>query len=138
MNTSQIPAPINKKEYITAIGALLVLEHGKKNNYLPEEIQEAHKKSRWFNPLDIADDVSFLAIDVFSKRVDFDSFYQKTESASNHIAIKSEISDELSTSYDSILAHVTPINTDTYGLDLEEVLDSVFTEVAEFISHLAS
>ncbi len=44
MNTSQTPAPIDKKEYITAIGALLVLEHGKKNNYLPEEIQEAHKK----------------------------------------------------------------------------------------------
>ncbi len=110
----------------------------KKTIICQKKFRKRIKKSRWFTPLDIADDASFLAIDVFSKRVDFDSFYQKTESASNHIAIKSEISDELSTSYDSILAHVTPINTDTYGLDLEEVLDSVFTEVAEFISHLAS
>lgn len=39
------PAPINKKEYITDIGKILVKEHGKKKFYKPEQVKKAHESS---------------------------------------------------------------------------------------------
>ena len=43
------PSPINKKEYITDIGKILVDDYGKKAFYKQEEVKKAHNKSKWYH-----------------------------------------------------------------------------------------
>jgi hypothetical protein len=38
------PAPINKKEYLTDIGKILVKDYGKKKYYKPDEVKKSSQK----------------------------------------------------------------------------------------------
>ncbi|WP_271856183.1 hypothetical protein [Patiriisocius marinus] len=70
------PAPINKKEYITDVGSILVKDFGKKKFYSPEEVKQASKKSTHTTTREI--DWHCWAMSIFSSHTDFDAYHKIT------------------------------------------------------------
>ena len=130
MRKSCAPAPINKKEYISDIGKILVAENGKKKFYKPKEIKKAHRKSKWYDGLDF----SCWAMCTFSSHNDFDSYHESTGEICNYTEMKSEMLSGISESNVTDWTQIPDIDLDASWLDFGEIFDGIFEGIGEFIS----
>ncbi|WP_281990709.1 hypothetical protein [Aquimarina aggregata] len=130
MATSCAPAPINKKEYISDIGKVLVKEHGKKQFYKPEEVKKAHRKSKWYDGLDF----SCWAMSTYSSHSDFDRYHQETGEICDYTQMKTEMLNGLSVSPNSDWMDIPDLDIDTSWLDFGDVFDGVLDGIGDVIS----
>ncbi|WP_340199598.1 hypothetical protein [Ascidiimonas sp. W6] len=126
MDKSCAPAPSDKKEYITAIGKILVEKHGKKRYYKPEEVKKAHRESKWYATFDF----SCWAMSTFSSHTDFDLYHQAIGETCNYTEMKTEMLQGLSASSTTDWTDITAIDIDDSWLDF----GSVFEGIGELIS----
>lgn len=94
MSTNCPAAPADKKEYLTDIGQILVREYGTKMYYKTEEVEKAHKKSKWYEGLDF----SCWGMSTFSSHEDFDRHHEATGEHCDYAEMKSEMLNGLSIS----------------------------------------
>ena len=130
MENSCAPSPTNKKEYITGIGKILVDEHGKKKYYKPEEVEKAHKESKWYNGLDF----SCWAMCTFSSHSDFDYHHEKTGEVCDYTEMKTEMLNGLSLPASIDWLDVSTIDMDASWLDFGDMFDGVLEGIGEFVS----
>ena len=128
MNNIVLPLKFDGKKYVSDIADGLLMSFGKKNFYLPYEIDKIHNRSKWKNILD-----SCWSICIFSTHKDFDRFYRMKEGY-DYVIMREQI---LKTTFD--------LNkTDDYGLtevvfdaiswiDFGDVFESVFEGIGDFI-----
>ena len=130
MENTCAPAPINKKEYITAIGKILVKEHGKKKFYKPKEIKKAHQNSNWVDVLDF----SCWGMVMFSSHSDFDEYHKKIGEVCDYVAMKTEMLNGLSISLTTDWFEIPNLDLDASWLDLGDVFDGILEGIGEIIS----
>lgn len=132
MTTACPPAPVNKKEYITDIGKILVSDFGKKKYYKPEEVKKAHKKSKWYRDLDF----SCWGMSTFSSHSDFNSYHASTGEICDYAEMKTEMLHGLSVSDGSDLIDTSQLDLDidTSWLDFGEVFGSIFEGIGDIVS----
>jgi len=129
MGNSCAPAPIDKKEYITDIGKLLVKEHGKKKYYKPKEIKKAHRSSKWYHGLDF----SCWAMSTFSSHSDFDTYHQNSGEVCDYVEMKTEMLNGLSTSSNTDWLDIPNLDVDVSWLDFGEIFEGIFEGIGEII-----
>ena len=130
MSTTCTPAPINKKEYITDIGKILLNDYGKKRYYKPEEVKKAHKKSKWYDGMDY----SCWGMSTFSSHADFDIYHQRKGEVCDYVEMKTEMLEGLSFSTGSQIFDSSEFNIDASWLDFGNVFENVFEGIGEFIA----
>ncbi len=124
-------SPPNKKEYISDIGKILVVENGKKKYYKPEEVKKAHRKSKWYDELYF--DFSCWGMSVFSSHSDFDKHHEETGEVCDYVAMKTEMLNDLSISTDINWIDIPDIDIDASWLDFGDVFDGLLEGIGEFI-----
>lgn len=129
MQKSCSPPPINKKEYIENIGKILVNKNGKKEYYKPEEVKEAHKKSKWYNNLDFA----CWAMSTYSSRSDFNKYHEETGEICDYTEMKTEMLSGLSVSPNANWTEIPDLDIDASWLDFGDIFGSVLEGIGEFI-----
>lgn len=129
MEKSCAPAPINKKEYVSDIGKILVKEHGKKNYYKPEEVKKAHQKSKWYQGLDF----SCWAMSTYSSHSDFDRYHEETGELCNYVEMKGEMLSGLSFSPTTDWIDIPDFDIDASWLDFGSVFEGIFEGIGDFI-----
>ena len=130
MKNSCVPAPTNKREYISDIGKILVRDYGKKKYYKPKEVKKAHRKSKWFDILDF----SCWGMSTFSSREDFDYYHEESGEICDYTEMKAEMLSGLSISSTTNWADIPDLNIDASWLDFGDIFDSIFEGIGEFIS----
>lgn len=130
MGTSCAPAPINKKEYISDIGKILIKENGKKKYYKPEKVKKAHKKSKWYEGLDFC----CWGMSTYSSHSDFDRYHQETGEVCDYVEMKTEMLSGLSLSPTGDWTDIPDFDIDASWLDFGDVFDGIFEGIGEFIS----
>src|SRR5688572_1760404 len=109
MSTNCAPAPVNKKEYITDIGRILVKSYGKKKYYSPKEVKKAHRKSKSHEGTDF----SCWGMSTFSSHEDFDDYHRGTGELCNYGEMKTEMLQGLSVSTGSEIFEKSDFDIDT-------------------------
>jgi hypothetical protein len=130
MSTSCPPAPTDKKEYVTDIGKILVKNYGKKAYYQPEEVKDAHKKSKWRNDMDF----SCWAMCTFSSHFDFDSYHVQTGEACDYAEMKTEMLQGISLSNGVEPSDLSDVDIDASWLDFGDVSGNISEGIGEFIA----
>ncbi len=132
MDESCAPAPVNKKEYITDIGRILVKEYGKKKYYKPEEVKEAHRSSKWAEDYDYA----CWGMCTFSSHSDFDTYHEQIGEVCDYAAMKSEMLSGLSSSMGEHVEWFNPtdIDIDASWLDFGDLFGDLIEGIGDFIS----
>lgn len=130
MQNSCVPAPSNKKEYISDIGKILVKDYGKKKYYKPKEVKKAHRKSKWFDILDF----SCWGMSTFSSHKDFDDYHEGIGDICDYTEMKTEMLSGLSISTNSNWIDIPNLDIDASWLDFGDIFDSIFEGIGEFIS----
>lgn len=123
------PAPIDKKEYITNIGKILVKENGKRKYYKPEEIKNAHRKSKWYSGLDF----SCWAMITFSSHSDFDQYHQETGEVCDYVEMKTEMLSGISNSNVTEWALIPDADIDASWLDFGDIFDGFLEGIGDII-----
>lgn len=129
MGISCAPPPTNKKEYISDLAKILVESNGKKKYYKPEEVKEAHKKSKWYDGLDF----SCWGMSTFSSHKDFDKYHEETGEICDYTEMKTEMLNGLSISSTADFSDISNLNIDDSWLDFGESFDGFFEGIGEFI-----
>lgn len=129
MSTTCLLAPVNKKEYITDIGKILVTDYGKKKYYKPEEVKNAHKKSKWNGGLDF----SCWGMSAFSSHSDFDNYHSKTGEVCDYVDMKTEMLKGFSLSNGSEIFVHADFDIDASWLDIGEIFENIFDGISVFI-----
>ncbi len=129
MGTSCAPPPTNKKEYISDLAKILVESNGKKKYYKPEEVKEAHKKSKWYDGLDF----SCWGMSTFSSHKDFDKYHEETGEICDYTEMKTEMLNGLSISSTADFSDISNLNIDDSWLDFGEYFDGCFEGIGEFV-----
>lgn len=129
MGTSCATAPTNKKEYISDLGKILVEINGKKKFYKPEEVKEAHRKSKWYDGVDF----SCWGMSTFSSHKDFDKYHAETGEICDYTEMKTEMLNGLSISPTADFADISNVNIDASWLDFGDAFDGLFEGIGEFI-----
>ncbi len=139
MENTCSPAPVNKKEYISALGKVLVKEYGKKKYYKPEEIKQAPKKNKWYHDiLDVSDSIELFScwgMSTFSSHKDFDEYHEKTGETCDYVAMKKEMLSEWTTSSNFNWSEIPDIDIDTSWLDFGDAFDGALDSL-EFIGDI--
>ena len=130
MSTSCEPAPQNKKEFISDIGEILVKDNGKKKYYSPEEVKKAHRKSKWYDYVDL----SCWAMSVFTSHEAFDLYHELAGEACDYVAMKTEMLGGISASVVTDWTDIPAIDLDASWLDFGDVFDGLLEGVGEFVS----
>lgn len=129
MGTICTPSPTNKKEYITSIGKILVKENGKKKYYKPEEVKEAHRKSKWYDGLDF----SCWGMSTFTSHSDFNKHHQETGEICDYVEMKTEMLSGLSVSSTTDWTNIPDLDIDASWLDFGDIFDGLLDGIGEFI-----
>ena len=132
MGKTCAPAPIDKKEYITDIGKILVKENGKKKYYKPEKVKEAHRKSKWYDGLDNLD-FSCWAMSTFSSHSDFDRYHLETGEVYDYIDMKTEMLSGISNSTITDWTLIPDLDIDASWLDFGDVFDGLLDGIGDII-----
>ncbi len=130
MSISCPTAPANKKEYVTDIGKILVKYYGKKKYYKPEEVKNAHRKSRWYDGLDF----SCWGMSTFSSHSDFDNYHHQTGEVCDYVDMKTEMLQGLSVSNGSEIFELPDFDIDASWLDFGDVFGNILEGIGEFIA----
>ena len=126
------PAPLNKKEYITDIGKILVEEHGKKKYYKPEEVKKASKKSKFYEASEI--DWHCWAMCTFSSHADFDSYHELTVEICDYVSMKPEMLSGLATNSSADWLAIPDLDIDASWLDFGDIFDGILDGIGDIIS----
>lgn len=129
MVTYCTPTPANKKEYIFAIGKILVQENGKRKYYKPEEIKKVHQKSKWYNGLSF----SCWAMSTYSAHSDFDVNYHGTGELCDYIEMNKEMLSEIFVSVHTDWTLIPDLDIAASWLDFGDIFDGIFEGIGEFI-----
>lgn len=121
MSKSCSVAPMNKKEYLTDIGRILVKEYRKKKYYKPEEVKNAHRKSKWYD----GSDFSCWAMSAFSSHSDFGNYHQQTGEVCNYILMKTEMLQALSLTNGSEILDLPAFDVDASWLDIGTMIEGI-------------
>ncbi|MFD2573266.1 hypothetical protein ACFSUS_21670 [Spirosoma soli] len=121
MSRSCSIAPTNKKEYLTDIGRILVKDYGKKKYYKPEEVKNAHEKSKWYDGLDF----SCWAMSAFSSHSDFDNYHDQTGEVCDYIEMKTEMLQALSMTTGSEILDLPDFDVDASWLDIGNIIGGI-------------
>ena len=132
MSTTCTPAPVEKKEYITDIGKILVEDYGKKKYYKPEEVKKAHEKSKWYEGMDF----SCWGMSTFSSHTDFDRYHQNTGEVCDYVGMKTEMLEGLSLSAGSEIVDTSGFDIDASWLDFGGLFESILEGIGGFIAGL--
>ena len=130
MEVSCTKAPVNKKEYITDIGNILVKEYGKKKYYKPAEVKKAHEKSNWYDGLDFF----CWGMSTFSSHLEFDLYHKKIGETCNYIEMKKEMLEGLTISSAFDWLDIPDLDLDVSWLDFETIFDGILEGIGEVIS----
>jgi hypothetical protein len=130
MSTICPPSPIQKKEYVTDIGKILLKDYGKKSYYKPEEVKSAHRKSKWYNGVDF----SCWGMSTFSSHVDFDSYHQQTGEVCDYVEMKTEMLQGLSLTSGAEIFDLPDSNIDASWLDFGDVFGNILEGIGAFIA----
>lgn len=130
MSTTCTPAPVNKKEYITDIGKILVKDYGKKKYYQPKEVKKAHRKSRWHDGVDF----SCWGMSTFTSHADFDNYHQQTGEVCDYAEMKTEMLKGLSLTTGSEIFESSDFNIDASWLDFGEIFENILDGISGFIT----
>lgn len=122
-------APTNKKEYLTDIGKILVKDYGKKKYYKPEEVKNAHRKSKWYDGLDF----SCWGMSTYSSHSDFDKYHEQTGEICDYAEMKTEMLQGLSLTNGLEVSEITDLDIDASWLDFGEIFGNIFEGIGEFI-----
>lgn len=129
MGISCAPPPSNKKEYISDLAKILVENNGKKKYYKPEEVKEAHRKSKWYDGLDF----SCWLMSTFSSHKDFDKYHAETGEICDYKEMKTEMLNGLSISPTADFADISNLDIDASWLDFGDSFDGFFEGIGDFI-----
>lgn len=129
MGTSCVPAPTNKKKYVSDIGKILVEENGKKKYYTPEEVKKAHENSKWYDVVDFP----YWAMSIFSSHSDFDRYHAETGEICDYVEMKTEMLKGLSASSAADWTEIPDLDIDASWLDFGDVFDGLLEGIGEFI-----
>jgi len=132
MNFSCPSAPVEKRQYISDLGKILVSDFGKKKYYKPEEVKKAHKKSQW-SMLDF----SCWGMSTFSSHSDFDKYHEQTGEICNYVEMKVEMLEGISLTDSVHLIDFPEIDIDTSWLDIGGLLEGVLDGIGDFFSGIA-
>jgi len=91
--------PTKRKEYLNAIGKLLVSKHGKKKAYKVKAIQQACKKSKYTKDFGVANFPWILC--VFTDEVEFNNYYDNIDMAVDYSKMRKRMLKGIT--YDKIL-----------------------------------
>jgi len=130
MSKTCTSSPSNKREYITDLGEILIKDNGKKKFYKPEEIKEAHKKSKWYHYIDF----SCWGMSIYSSHSDFDAYHAKTGEVCDYAEMKTEMLSGLSLASVSDWTEIPDLDIDASWLDFGDVFDGLLEGIGEFIS----
>jgi len=128
MLKSRNTAPANKREYISDLGKILVDENGKRKYYKPDEVKQAHKKSKWHDKVDFS-----WAMCTFSSNIDFGKYHAETEETYDYSEMKTEMLSGLSVSSSANWTEIPDIDIDASWLDFGDVFGGVFDGIGDFI-----
>jgi hypothetical protein len=124
------PAPVNKKEYITDIGKMLVKDYGKKKFYKPAEVKRAHAKTKWYEGMDY----SCWAMCTYSSHSDFDKHHQQTGEACDYVEMKTEMLQGLSIAEGTDVIDFSGTDIDASWLDFGDAFGNIFDGIGEFVA----
>ena len=130
MSTTCTPAPLNKKEYISDIGKILIRDNGKKKFYKPEEVKRAHRKSKWNN----GPDFTCWGMSTFSSHLDFDDYHKQTGEVCDYVEMKTEMLKGLSLSRGTEIFDRADFNIDASWLDFGQIFETIFEGIGGLIS----
>jgi hypothetical protein len=133
MNLQCAPAPVNKRDYITDIGKILVKDYGKKKYYKPEEVKKAHKKSKSRDNLDFP----CWGMSTFSSHSDFNEYHQETGEACNYVEMRTEMLEGISLSESVNWVDVPDVDLDASWLDFGDIFGGVLEGIGEFFAAIA-
>lgn len=122
------PSPLNKKEYISEIGKILVRDYGKKKYYEPDEVERASKKSQ-FGVYSID-----WALSIFTSHELFDSYYEKQGEERDYVKMKKEMLEGISNKDTSDWLQIGTYDIDASWLDLGDVFEGLLEGIGDFIS----
>ena len=126
------PSPINKKEYITDIGKILVDDYGKKAFYKQEEVKKAHNKSKWYHGLDF----SCWGMSTFSSHSDFDLYHSKIGEDCNYTEMKTEMFQGIANSESLNWLDIPDIDIDSSFFELGDVFSGIFENFGEILASI--
>lgn len=129
MSTNCPSAPTNKKEYLTDIGKILVKDYGKKKYYKPEEVKNAHRKSKWYDGIDF----SCWGMSTYSSHQDFDNYHEQTGEVCDYVEMKTEMLQGLSITDSSEILDFSNIDVDASWLDFGDIFGNLLDGIGEFI-----
>ncbi len=127
MDKSCAVFPNDKKAYIADLGKILVEDYGTKKFYKPEEVEQSHRKNRWYEGLDFA----CWGMSVFSSHEDFDRHHQITGENYDYTEMKTEMLSGISTDSTDFFS-LENVNFDASWLDLS----AVFEGIGDFFSSI--
>jgi hypothetical protein len=133
MATTCVPAPANKKEYITDIGKILIADYGKQKYYKPEQVKKAHQKSKWHEGLDF----SCWGMSTYSSHTDFDKYHEEIGEPCNYVEMKTEMLQGLSSTGTENAIELSALDLDVSWLDFGEAFDGILEGIGELISGIA-
>lgn len=126
------PSPINKKEYITDIGKILVDDYGKKEFYKPEEVKRAHNKSKWYDGLDF----SCWGMSTFSSRSDFDFYHDKVGENCNYVEMKTEMFQGIANIESLNWLDIPDLDVDSSFFELGDIFSGIFENFGEILTSI--
>ena len=130
MTITDTTAPTDKKAYLVAIATCLIKKFGKKNYYEPEEVEKAHKESKWSTRLDLCD----CALSLFSSHEDYDAYHAATGEAGDYIGTKTALLQEIAAPGAESWMAVPELDLDASWLLLGEVFGGVLEGVGELFA----
>ena len=125
------PAPINKKEYITQVGTILVNDFGKKKFYSPEEVKHASRKAKHSNNREL--DWHCWAMSIFSSHTDFDAYHKITGEICDYALMKTNMLNGLTTGSLNNVLELSSDEIDASLLDLGDLFDGFLEGVGDII-----
>jgi hypothetical protein len=132
MSLSCPPPPLNKKEYLSDIGQILVMEHGKKEYYTPDEVKKAHKKSHWSEGVDF----SCWAMSTFSSSEDFTHHHLQSGEQCDYTEMKTQMLHGLSVT-NTLTGAELPADSNTSWWDIGVVFDAISDGLGDLISGIS-
>jgi hypothetical protein len=125
------PAPLDKKNYLTDVGQILVKSQGKKRYYKPEEVKKASKKSKYYNTSGA--DWHCWAMCIFSSHEDFDLYHNIKDETCDYVAMKTEMLQALTLKSSANGLDVINLDIDTSWLNFGDVFGGVLNGIGQFV-----
>lgn len=144
------PTLPSKKEYVYSIGLSLINSYGKQAFYTPEQVEQAHRKSKWYKEIGTSDlveygaeyaidygaDICHWAISTFSSHEEFDRYMAEVGKAYDYVEMRTEMLQDFTSAESLATIDFSGFNMESSWIYFGEVFGDVIEGVGEFFGYI--